>query len=150
MNLFEEQFKALLGPDSKNLKDIIRRYINANPDLKDYPQQQYSIRNPNYFSNLDREPLSELSVPKFYWLGFLWADGRYDEDWEKIVFKLKLEDYSSIEKFANAIGFDHDRIKIGSEFKEYNGEINQYDYCQVKFGCKPMAEDLVKYGLVDF
>ncbi|MHA1499552.1 MAG: hypothetical protein ACTSRT_18645, partial [Promethearchaeota archaeon] len=129
---------------------MIRKYIAANPDVKDYPNQQYTITNPNFFSNLEMNTSSELTIPKFYWLGFLWADGRYDEEWSKIVFKLQAKDFEIMERFADAVGFDRDRIKYGSEFRETDEGISQYDYVKVKFGCKPMAEDLMKYEFVDF
>ena len=150
LGLYEEQFEDLLGDQAYKLKNMIRKYIAANPDIKDYPNQQYTITNPNFFSNLERESSMKSSIPKFYWLGFLWADGRYDEEWGKIVFKLQAKDFRIIERFADAVGIDHDRIKYGSEFRETDDGVTQYYYVKIKFGCKPMAEELIKYGFVDF
>jgi len=147
---FEDQFDDLLGPQARNLKIMIKCYIQANPDLKEYPNQQYTITNPYFFDNLETDLLTASSIPKFYWLGFLWADGRFENESKKIILKLKEGDYNHIEMFSDDIGFPRDRIKRGIEEKEVNGEFIHYGYAQVKFGCKPMAEDLNKYGFTEF
>ncbi|MFX1325355.1 MAG: LAGLIDADG family homing endonuclease [Promethearchaeota archaeon] len=145
LNGLLKNIRALFGQKSKKLEIYVEKYINLNPDIKDYSLQQYTIKNPNYFSQID-----QLKPEKFYWLGFLFADGRLEEKIHKIQFKLSIKDKERVIKFAKVIGFPLERIHEVSEIKEYNGEIKVFTSLRVWFGCKPMAENLKQLGFLIF
>ncbi len=51
-----------------------------------------------------------------------------------------------MEKFAQAVGFPLDRIKIRTRYRWYKGELRGYDSAYLKFICKPMAQDIDYLG----
>ncbi|MBA7660158.1 hypothetical protein ES703_68157 [subsurface metagenome] len=116
------------------------KFKKANLDLKLHINSLYTIENPLYFHKMD-------TIEKFYWFGFLCADGGLYNG--RITFALHAHDYDRIIKFAKAIGFDLSRIRdIWSKpnyYKTKSGEIHIYPpspIAMVQFGCKEMYKQL--------
>ena len=107
---FEENLKILLG-EEKSIKIIyyLNKFEQLNSDLKDYSGQQYTLKNPDIFTNFD-------ILDTFYWLGFLYADAYINQKNYRINFELSSKDRERVETFAEFIGLDpkyiHDRTRI--------------------------------------
>jgi len=144
---FKWNIEQILGDKAKNLKEQVIKYLYYNPDLKDYSLQQYTIKNPNYFSHLGE---CKDDIEKFYWLGFLYADGHLEEKRHKIQFKLSIQDEDKIYRFAQSIGFSLDRIHRVYEITEQKGQYKTYISSRLWFGCKPMADALRDLGFTKF
>jgi len=142
---FNEYLEIILGGKVKNCMQLIEKYKNSNPDLKEYKSQQFTIRNPYYFNNLNKPE-------KFYWLGFLCADGYLVKSLKKkyyrIGIELSIKDRDRLESFADVIGFPLKRIKKRIKYtKDQYGSITANEMAYVLFGCKPMFKDLKSYEL---
>lgn len=148
INLVKSNIKLLLGSKSKNVLKICDKYMKENPDLPDYANQKYTITDPYLFSDIYENSES------MYWLGWLCSDGwvsQIGNTHYQIQLKLKREDRIIIEKFANAVGYDQDRIFDDLYlFENEKGEIRPIHSSRVIFGCKTMWYDLENLGLFDF
>ena len=147
LNDFLSNIQVLLGEKSKKLKAYIEKYIYLNPSIKLYSLQQYIIENPDYFSLTE---LNLLEPVRFYWLGFLYADGHLEEKMHKIQFKLSKLDEERVKKYAKDIGYPIEKIQEILEIKEYKGEKKIFNALRLWFGCKPMAKDLKELGFIGF
>ncbi len=148
ISLIKTNIKLLLGPKANNFLKICEKYVKKNPDLPDYANQKYTITNPNLFHNIYEN--NEI----MYWFGWLCSDGWVSQAGNthyQIQLKLKREDRIIVERFANAIGYDQERIFDEIYLAENdNGEIKPTYSSRVMFGCKPMWYDLKKLGIFDF
>jgi hypothetical protein len=96
-----------------------------------YPFSQRSTNHKNlkynYFDEID-------SKEKAYWLGVLFADGNVGKD-DRITFHQNLENSELVYNFADAIGFNKNKIKDG-------------DKVLLRIGNKRLAVGLKKYGCI--
>jgi len=130
----------ILGQKAFKIKNLINKYIALNPDIKEYKHQQYTIKNSRYFEVID-------TVEKAYFFGLLMADGSLSHDGHySISLELSSKDRDRISFFASEVGFSLDRI--GSRVRDYyyKGEKKSSKFSLVKFGCKPMFNDLIEQG----
>ncbi len=148
INLIKSNIKLLIGSNSNKIMKICEKYVKKNPDLPDYANHKYTITNPNLFHNIYEN--NEI----MYWLGWLCSDGWVSQAGNthyQIQLKLKREDRIIVERFANAIGYDQERIFDERYLVENdNGEIRPTYSSRVIFGCKPMWYDLKNLGIFDF
>lgn len=129
----------------KKALDIIERFISLNPDLKEYSRQQYTITNPNFFSDILQSPTAA------YWFGFLSADGYVSNvrNNYEIGTEVSIKDEDHLKKFAESVGFDESRIYYRVRIKCYKSEIKVYECCQITFSCKPMYNTLTELSLFE-
>ena len=140
LDQFKEYLKIILGERVKACLKLIETYKAANPDLKAYKNQQFLVENPHIFEKLD-------TPEKLYWFGFLCADGWFIKCSKRIGFELAVKDKDRLEEFVKFIGLPLDRIKERVKFtQDKSGKITRNDMCYVIFVCKPMSQDLIKYG----
>ncbi len=124
----------------RNVLKLIQRYEIANPDLKDYSQQKYTITNPGFFSDPN-------NVETSYWFGFI-TDGWITKDAYVIGLQLAVKDEKHLQKFADAVGFSRERIFPRFIFDiDEDGKIKEYEQRTVSFACKPMWQNLKDLGL---
>ncbi len=139
-----DQFKAFLfdifGDRAQKCFDMIQRYKNINADLLEYAHQQYKVKKPRYFHNIEKNP--EAS----YWFGFLRADGSRSKHAYSIYLELAENDKKTLERFAEAINLPIDRIKYRTRYHWYKGVLKGYKSAYLKFICKPMAKQIDKLG----
>ncbi len=135
LSVFKFSFRKVL--------DIIERFISLNPDLKEYSGQQYTITNPNFFSDILQSPTVA------YWFGFLCADGYVSNvrNNYEIGVDLSIKDEDHLKKFGELVGFDESRILYRVRIQCYNSEIKVYKTNEVKFSCKSMYNALTELGL---
>lgn len=129
----------------RKVLDIIERFISLNPDLKEYSGQQYTITNPNFFSDILQNPTAA------YWFGFLCADGyvtNVRNNYE-IGTELSIKDEDHLKKFGELVGFDESRIYYRLRVQSYKSEIKIYETNEVKFSCKLMYNTLTELGLFE-
>jgi len=148
INLIKTNIKLLLGSNANCIFKICEKYVKKNPDLPDYANQKYTITNPNLFHDIYEN--NEI----MYWFGWLCSDGwvsQASNTHYQIQLKLKREDRVIVERFANAIGYDQERIFDEIYLAENDsGEIRPTLSSRVMFGCKPMWYDLKKLGIFNF
>ncbi|MBA7571573.1 hypothetical protein ES708_13338 [subsurface metagenome] len=137
---FRDFLFEIFGDRAQKCFDMLKKYERLNPDLKDYSLQQYTITEPRYFQNIEKKPHAS------YWFGFLRADGSRSKHYFSIYIELTKKDKKTLEKFAQAVGFPLDRIKIRTRYRWYKGELRGYDSAYLKFICKPMAQDIDDLG----
>ncbi len=142
---FKESITIILGTKAKKSLQLLNKYKKANSDLKEYKNQQYTIKNPNFFKNLN-------TAEQLYWFGFLCADGwlvRGDiKKYYRIGIELSKKDRDRLELFGKLVGFPLNRIKGRVKYtKDTSGNLNANKMSYIVFGCKPMFKDLIKYGL---
>ncbi len=124
----------------RHVLKFIKRYERVNPDLKDYSNQQYTIENPRFFSNI-------FNIIPSYWFGFMSADMWITKDRYTIGMKLSIKDKEQLDNFADAVGYKKDRIHPRPTFKKYKGEIKRYVAGLIEFVCRPMWQALRELGL---
>ncbi|MFW9987358.1 MAG: LAGLIDADG family homing endonuclease [Candidatus Odinarchaeota archaeon] len=143
LNKFKVIFYQILGCKAKNLILMIDDYISSNPDLPEYSHQQYFIKNPHIFDEID-------TVEKAYWLGFLCADGSlYVQPTNKyeISSEISSKDKSELYKLAKFVGINEENIKDRLRLvKLKDGSISLSEMSYLRFTCLPMGEALVNNG----
>jgi len=142
LNEFRASILEIFGYRAKKCINLINKYESLNTDLKDYPYQQYTIKRPNYFQHIDKHP------DKSYWFGFMRADATRGEKSQRITIELALKDKEHLEKFAKAVGFPIERIKVRTHYNWYKGQLKTYKSAILRFVCKPMASQLAMLGFV--
>jgi len=143
LNNFEDDLFLLLEQKSTKSISFIKKYIRLNPDLKQYSGQQYTIENPDVFSELN-------DLEKLYWLGFMWADAYINEKTYRLSFELSVNDKERIEKFAKFIGLDSNRIKTRERILIYKGIPKLYKTVYVQPVCKPLVMRLKELGYTKY
>ena len=139
LDSFRKSIIDILGKDRITLVQLINKYEELNPDLKDYSYQNYTIENPDVFSSIN-------SVEKAYWFGFLCADGHLNK-YNNIRFELSQKDQDRVIKFAKFVGLEQTRVNYLNRLHSFSGENPKWiKSVQTIFTCKPMAEDLIRNG----
>lgn len=106
---------------SKHLKQLGYEVINS---------QNKSRLNEYIFDSLDCEE-------KFYWLGFMFADGNISKTGNRIEVRLSLKDLNHLEKFKKF-------LNLTTEIR--TGICNNYGYCHLSVRNKHLWEVLNSYG----
>ncbi|TFG26048.1 MAG: hypothetical protein EU533_00135 [Promethearchaeota archaeon] len=142
LNYMEKHLKLILGEKSKEFLDLIQKYKDLNPNLKIYPKQQYTIKNPKFFEEIN-------SYEKSYWFGFLHADGWLNIKTYRIGLELSVKDKEQLITFTKILGLKKNRIKERTRIIKYKGKLKSFKMVYLKFVCKPMALDLYNHGFLD-
>jgi len=137
---FKDFLYEIFGSRANKCFELLNRYETLNPDLKEYSKQQYTIKKPNYFKNIEENP--EAS----YWFGFLRADGSRSGAPYQVTIELSAKDKDHLEQFAKTVGFPLDRITFRTRSHWYKGELKWYGSACLKFICRPMAKDIDALG----
>ncbi len=137
---FRASLFEMFGYRARNCFDNLRRYEHLNPDLKEYSKQQYTIKNPHYFLNIEKKRDAS------YWFGFLRADGSRGGAPYTIAIELAEKDIKTLEGFAKKIGFPLDRIETRAQYRLYKGKLKEYKSARIKFVCRLMAQDIDNLG----
>lgn len=109
----------------------------------------------------DLSPLLEETPEAYYWVGFLLADGHFENG--RVNFHLALKDSDQVKKFANFIkwsGNFYDRVELGIGFAAKHTEVveelcKKFDIKQNKTYNPPKTilnhdKELLKYLLIGF
>jgi hypothetical protein len=138
LDILIENIKSIFGEKANRCYGLIQKYKNLNLDLKEYPFQQHNVGKPHYFRKV-----FPGDFEKAYLLGFLGHDG-YLTSIGRIGLNINPKDIIIINKLVKAIDLDLSKVKITPEtqLKIYNGERKEYQSIRIRFGCKPMYEDL--------
>ena len=134
--------RILLRERAKVSISFIEKYINLNPDLKEYLFERVTIKNPHYFESIN-------TIEEAYWIGFLCADGQITEKKFSYLIRLELKtsDRERLVEFARVIGFDVERIKDRIRwYYNRNGELKEKKSTYVQFKSRGMVNDLLKNG----
>lgn len=137
---FKDLIFEIFGSRAKKCFDLLKRYQTLNPDLKEYSKQQYTIKKPDYFKNIEENPEGS------YWFGFLRADGSRSGVPHQISIELSVKDKDHLELFAKAVDFPLDRITFRIRYKWYKGELKGFESTLLQFICRPMAKDIDNLG----
>ncbi len=137
---FRDFLYEISGSRAKKCFDLLKRYETLNPDLKEYSKQQYTVKKPDYFKNIEEDP--EVS----YWFGFLCADGSRSGAPYQLTIELSVKDTERLEQFAKTILFPLDRISFRTRPKWYKGELKWFQSARLGFICRPMAKDIDDLG----
>ncbi len=140
-----EEFKAALRMFLKEKVKVsisfFKKYINLNPDLKEYLFERVTIKNPHFFKSIDTKE-------KTYWFGFIFADALIKEKY-RYTFKFELNslDRERLVKLADLIGLDTERIKDRKKiYYDDNGKLKIKEYSYIQFKSKRMIEELLRNG----
>jgi len=139
---FKDTLLTIFGSKAKKCLETIQMYEDLNPDLNDYPRQQYNVKNPELFHHIGE------SIEASYWFGLLSADGslsKISSD-RRITLELSKKDADVVKRFAKAVGLPLERVKYRPRIRRYKGEIKKFDMVYIKFGCKPMTNQLEELG----
>ncbi len=149
--------KEILGKkEAYGVIKLIGKYWDINRDLKRYIHQQVTIRDYHFFRELLNNEISTLEenikeiIIKFYWLGFLLGDGSLYKKENTLKIKLKKSDIHVLKQFAKSIGFPINRIQEGVCYREWGGNMHEYEYVQLRFSSKEFAVDLIELGFLEF
>lgn len=144
LDIFKRNFQIILGKNAKSCLKRIDSYIRLNPDLKLYSKQQYTVTKPDYFKIME-------NPDQFYWLGLLWADGSLESMIHTVKLDLSTKDKYIVEKFAEALGLEVERVKDYIHYYcDDNGNLKYSKMSRLKFSCRPIADQLRGLGLLDF
>lgn len=142
LSSFKKIIIEKIGIKAIKCLELIEMYERCNSDLKDYPNQQYEVRNPHLFSIIKNKIQA-------YWLGFLMADFYINKITKQIGIEVSVKDKNHLKKFCKIIGLDYSRIHERNRTFQYKGEKRTYKLAYLEFGCKPMMNDLIKLGFWD-
>lgn len=122
---------------------MIDAYISSNADLPEYSHQQYSIKNPHIFDEIN-------TVEKAYWFGFFCADASlYVRPTNKYVISLEIakKDISELYKLAKFVRISEEHIKERLRLvKLKDGNISLSEMSYLRFTCLPMGKVLIVNG----
>ena len=138
---FKVALRILLKEKTKNSLSFINKYINLNPDLKEYLFERVTIKNPHYFNSID-------TIEKTYWFGFICADALVKQKY-RYTFKFELSslDRERLVKLAGLLGYDIERIKDRKRrYYDDNGKLKIKEYSCIQFKSKRMIEELLGNG----
>lgn len=146
----KEKIVELYVKEKKSIRQIIQLFhglhyntikrilTEFNIPLRTRAQSHYQDnRIEDIFAQIDTEE-------KAYWLGFLAADGCVSGNY--IIISLQKKDEEHLLKFRNFLQATSIQITYPTHILE-NGSIGEY--CRFSIGCKKMAEDLKRQGIVE-
>ena len=139
-----EQLEGIFAEKAMGAFELIQKFYESNRDLREYSKQQHNVGKPHYFSEI----LSG-EFKKAYIFGFIGHDGSVSDKLSKYIsVKINPKDKSFLYKLADTIDLDLSKVKIrmGRELKLYKGQLKEYYYAQLIFGCKPMVKELQEFG----
>lgn len=111
---------------------IKRKYVHSNTKLKNLIKC-----NEDYFETID-------TSDKSYWLGFITADARIDEEVNTLTIKLGIKDKDHLEEFLMMLESEHN---IRRKYESLKTTGKTYETCVVKI-CRPkIISDLTKHGI---
>lgn len=142
VRLYTEEKKS-----TKQLRQIFGglHYNTIKKILTDFNVPMRTRAQSHYKDNRDENLFKEIdSEEKAYWLGFLAADGCVNGNY--IILSLQKQDGEHLEKFKKFLGAES--VKIRTTFK-YDTKGNLKEYRSFSIGCKQMAEDLKKHGIIE-
>jgi len=64
----------------------------------------------------------------------------------RITLELTKKDADVVKRFAKAVGLPLERVKYRPRIRRYNGEFKKFDMVYIRFGCKPMTNQLEELG----
>lgn len=143
LDYLEKILSLLIGNDAQKLLRLLKSYRLANPNLKRYQSQQFTIENPDFFHEID-------SAKKGYWLGFLCADGYHNREQYLTQFELQRRDKERLVAFSREIGYDPVRIHDRSRFLDIDGKLTWVESSYMVFSAKPLSKDLMDHGFFEF
>jgi hypothetical protein len=143
LDYIKEMLSLLIGNDAQQLIQLLDLYRLKNPDLKRYQKQRFTIKNPDFFHEID-------SVEKGYWLGFLCADGYHNREQYLTAFELQTGDKDRLVAFSKAIGYELGRIHDRTRLVDIYGKLTWTKMSYMVFSAKPLSNDLVSQGFFDF
>lgn len=112
----------------------LTRYLKARGfDTKAHVFRKIKF-NLDYFQEIKTEEQA-------YWLGFIAADGSIVCEGTILEISLQSRDYEHLVKFAKAIGYPEEHIKVFTDNKGYTK-------CRISVCSKKMCSDLAQYGIV--
>ncbi len=128
--------EAIFGSKAKSVVKLIDNYKLQNPNLKEYSLQQHAVKKPHYFKLIETG-----QIEKVYLFGFMGADGYIESNGWGIGIAVNREDREILLKFKEVLGVEN-AIKPRTIIKKYKNEIKKYYQLRLRFGCKPMWDDL--------
>lgn len=145
LDIMLENIEFIFAEKGKRCYKLIQKYKGLNKDLKEYPNQQHNVGKPHYFRNI-----FPGEFEKAYLLGFLGHDACLINANTRISLTINPKDKIIINKLANAIELDMSKIKITPEtrFLVYRGKMKIYHTIRLRYGCRPMYEDLKNLGFI--
>ena len=143
LNKFKAIFNHIFEDKAEIFILMIENYILSNSDLPEYSHQQYCIKNPRIFDEID-------TVEKAYWLGFFCADASLfvqPTNKYEICLEISRRDKTELYKLAKFVGIDEKRIKDRVRLvKLREGKTSLSEMSKLRFLCLPMGEALTKNG----
>ena len=136
LDLITNNLKVIFGDLGEPCFKLIEQYRIDYAPLKEYSLQQHHVKKPHYFSKLEAG-----EDTKSYFLGFLYSDGYIESNGYGIGFELGLKDKHVLVNFKEEIGVDK-KINQRVVFAKYKGKLYKYYQARLRFGCKPMWDDL--------
>jgi hypothetical protein len=126
----------MVANDGKESNEALARWYEQRKIRTSHPNLKV-----NYFEEIDAKD-------KAYWLGFLYADGTLTRKMTKtgkphgvrIQLELSIYDENIIDRFCESLGLNKDK-------KRYRRH-ERTNSVEIKFGCKKMADDLLKHGVI--
>ncbi len=139
----KDNIRTIFGDSAKNCFKIIENYKKRNPDIKKYKHQQYTIKAPRFFKNIEIVIVS-------YFFGLMCSDGYKSSISYRIGIELHTADIDRLILFAKAIGFDMNRIKERIRYHRINNKLKAYQISVMQFTCKDMYHDLDNLQFSEF
>lgn len=171
---FEYKLEILLGKDSSDILKLIDFYKKVYKD-KISVGLHHRVGDKRFFDDIFTFWLSEYLIgpkidfnkysdnkfkrilDKYYWIGYLMADGWISESEERrerrIGFSQKLKDGKKVEEFVLKIKLEgslEDNVKLRKRKRIYRGKIKTFYEKMTRFGCKYMVNVLKQLGFVLF
>lgn len=145
LNIMLENIEFIFAEKGKKCYELIQKYKDLNKDLKEYTGQQHNVGKPHYFRKI-----FPGEFKKAYLLGFLGHDACLIKANTRISLTINPKDKIIINKLINAIELDMSKVKISPEtrFLVYKGKTKIYHSIRLRYGCRPMYEDLKSLGFI--
>lgn len=127
----QEEFRSLtkLGEKYGIKRQTLSKYLKDR-GIEVINYQNRSRLNEFVFDNLDSEE-------KFYWLGFLYADGNISKTGNRLEVRLSIKDINHLEKFRKF-------LNLTTEFR--TGVCDGYEFCHLSVRNKHLWETLNSLG----
>ncbi len=143
LDQFRRVLSQVLREDAQKSIELLDLYQETNPNLQRYQHQQFTVKNPDYFKEID-------TTEKAYWFGFLLADGYHNPKTHITFFELKYGDRNRVIAFAKAVGIEPTRVRDRIGIYERDGEFIQFKKSYLSFSARPFTENFQANGFLDF